>query len=112
VSGETPIQNPDAIDAVVRRDDGGVDLLILVSAPLSDTGEHQSLLLDKIDAYLERIESPDFRAEIGEPAPDRTRIVVQCAHPPHPMIRQILQRAVPWVYEHNATLTVRVGSEA
>lgn len=105
---EAPIQNLDAIDIVRRRQDGGVDLFIVVSAPLTGSGEHQALLLDKIDAYLRRIESPEFQEEMGEPSPKRTRIVVQCAHPPHPAIRQILQRAMPWVEEHHASLTLRV----
>ena len=105
---EQPIQNIHAIDIVGRRQDGGVDLFLVVSAPLTGTPEHQTLLLDKLEAYLEHVESPAFRDEFGEPSPDRVRVVIQCAHPPHAAIRQLLQRAVPMAEEHHAGLTLRV----
>jgi hypothetical protein len=108
---EHPIQNLDTVDIVGRRQDGGVDLFIVVNAPLTGSGEHQALLLDKIDSYLRQIESAAFRAEMGEPTPDRVRIVVQCAHPPHAAIRELLQRAMLWVDEHHASLVLRVDGE-
>ncbi|MFG0274565.1 MAG: DUF6572 domain-containing protein [Phycisphaerales bacterium] len=106
---EDPIQNLETIDLVGQRtDDGGVDLVIVVSDVLTESEHHQGLLLEKLENYLRQINSPAFRADRGEPSPDRVRIIVHCARPPAPAIRQLLQNAMAWVEENNASLALRV----
>jgi hypothetical protein len=108
---EDPIQNLDSIDIVGQRvEDGGVDLVIVVSGALTDSERHQGLLLEKLEHYLRQINSPGFRADLGDPSPDRIRIIIDCARDPAPVIRQLLQNAVPWAEENNASLALRVRS--
>lgn len=106
---EDPIQNLDTVDIVARRRDGAVDLLIVASGPLNASERHQGLLLTKIESYLRHINSPAFAAEFGPPSPRRVRILVDCAHEPHPEIRQLLQNAVPWIEDNHAGIALRVG---
>lgn len=110
---EDPIQNLESIDIVGRRvEDGGVDLVLVVSGALTDSEHHQGLLLEKLEHYLRQVNSPGFRADLGAPTPDRVRIIVHCTREPAPVIRQLLQNAMPWAEENNATLTLRVESRA
>lgn len=57
---EHPIQSLDSIDILGHRKDGGVDLVIVVSAFLDDTPEHEYLLKQKIQNYVDGIFSDEF----------------------------------------------------
>lgn len=108
---EDPIQNLESIDIVGERiEDGGVDLVIVVSGVLTDSEHHQGLLLEKTEHYLRQVNSAGFRADHGDPSPERVRIIIDCAREPAPLIRQLLQNAMPWVEENNASLALRVRS--
>jgi hypothetical protein len=101
---EPPIQNLDTVDIAGRRRDGGVDLLIVASGPLDPSPETQKLLLDKIQGYLEQINTPGFQSEFGHPPADKVRIVISCEHEIHPVIRTLVARSKTWVEQNNARI--------
>ena len=57
---ESPIQNLDRIDMLGRREDGGVDLVIVVSGPLENTANHLERIEVKVRNYIREIGSPQF----------------------------------------------------
>ncbi|MEZ6142333.1 MAG: DUF6572 domain-containing protein [Zavarzinella sp.] len=107
MASEAPIQNIDQIDIVGKRKDGGVDLVIVASSPVTASPEHQQLLLDKIQSYLEQCNSPGFRDEFGYDA--KVRILINFSQQPDPVIVELLKRSASWVLDNNAELAAKVG---
>ena len=106
---EPPIQNLHTVDIVGKRADGGVDLFIVASGPLDPSPATQQLLLDKLQSYLEEINTPGFAAEFGAPSPDHICIIVHCEHEVHPVIQLLLQRCKNWVETNHARLELEAG---
>ncbi len=107
---KAPTQNTDGVDLVGKRDDGGVDLFIVVSSRLSGSPDHQQLLLDKIQSYLDQINTPSFQAEFKSPSANKTRIIVACTEEPDPDIRELIRRSEAWMAENNARLVYKITS--
>jgi hypothetical protein len=106
-----PIQNIENIDVVGRRKDGGVDLMIVTSSHLDESKETQKLLLDKIESYLEQLNTPEFQEEFDHPSPEQVRIVIDCDQRPSDVIMELLRRSRDWVKENNATLAMKLNTK-
>lgn len=109
---EPPIQNVDSIDIVGRRKDGDIELFIVASGPLDPSPQTQQLLLDKIQSYLEQLNSQAFQAEFDHPRADQVRIVVSCDFGIDPIMRLLVERARPWVAENNARIEIEGKAHA
>ena len=101
---EPPIQNLDRVDVMGWRKDGGVDLAIVASGPLTAEPEIQKLLLDKVEAYLGYINSDEFKAEFENPPADKTTIIISCYGSVDPVVLELVERMKPWVEENNARI--------
>jgi hypothetical protein len=77
---EPPIQNLENIDVLGKMANGGVDMVIVASAPLDGSADTLAKLDRKIRNYLAETESPEFRAEFASAFPGKVRIVVVCEH--------------------------------
>ncbi len=77
---ESPIHDPDVIDLVGVRIDGGLDLAIVCSGPLDESDDTLRRLNQKIVAYLREIQSEPIRERFGASDSARIRIVVDCEH--------------------------------
>jgi hypothetical protein len=106
---EDPIQNIDNVDIVGKRNDGGVDLVIVASSKLDGSAEHQKLLLAKIESYLAQLNTPEFQTEFSHPRPEQVNIVLSCSEPPDPIILELIEKSKPWVEENNARLAVQLS---
>ena len=102
------IQDPDSIDLMGQRRDGGVDLVIVSSGALDESPETQKLLLDKIEAYLRYINSPDFHREFPQATPENTRILLRLEEEASPIILALIQQIIPWVQEYHAKFLAQV----
>lgn len=107
-----PIQDIEIVDIVGKRNDGGVDLFIVTSSRLDASPETQQLLLDKIQSYLEQLNTDGFQTEFNDPTPENTRIVLLCDERPDTAIEELVTQAMPWVEDNNARLELRVGNVA
>jgi hypothetical protein len=85
-----PIQDLESVDLTGKREDGGVDLLIVASQPLDDAVDTLDSIRRKVAYYLDVIDLPAFQDEMGHPARDRTRIIVSCDHPIHPRAAAVI----------------------
>jgi len=106
MSADDPIQNIDLFDVVGVRNDGGVDLVIVVSAPLFDSERHRSLLKTKVEAYARTIGTPQFRPEFGLDAFGLIRILVVSDHPVEESIRGFIGSLEPIAESVGATLAL------
>lgn len=102
------ISDPCSIDLFGVRKDGGADLIIVSDGPLDDSRETQTLLLDKIEAYLGYINSPAFHEECPRATAGNTHIILRLTEPPPPPVRQLIAQIVPWTAAHRAVFSVEV----
>jgi hypothetical protein len=74
---ESPVGDPDQLDIIAKRRDGGVDLFIVVARPLDLSKETRDVFAQKFRGYCQYVASQDFEDEFGAPSEDRVCIVVR-----------------------------------
>lgn len=104
---EPPIQNLDRIDVVGKRNDGGVDLVIVASAPLDGSPTTLAHLERKIRNYITEIGSSQFRSEFGPVTDGQVRICVVCEYDVDERARQLIERLIPIAKQADARLELR-----
>ena len=105
-SARPPIQTGDSIDIVAVRDDGGVDLIIVVHGFLDDSEQTQNLLERKVKNYLQQRNSAAFTAEFRYPPAGQVQIVLETdGKLPH-AIRSLVERLEPVVQAGHARLVI------
>ena len=94
-----PIQNLEEVDLVGVRQDGGVDLVIVVSQPLDDSDEVLNSIVEKVETYLQVTELEEFLTEMGNPERDKIRIVIDCSFPIHPTAQGVIEKCRDFVVQ-------------
>jgi hypothetical protein len=79
----------ESVDLTGKRNDGGVDLLI-VAQPLDEAADALNRFRCKIAYYLDVIDLPDFQADMEFPPRDRTTIILCCDYPIHPRAAAVI----------------------
>ena len=97
-------QSLDSIDILGHRKDGGVDLVIVVSAFLDDTPEHEYLLKQKIQNYVDGIFSDEFQNKFGSIDKTHYAIVLKCTVEPHPNVIFKIQAIAQYLNEFHVDL--------
>src|SRR4249919_728784 len=110
MSAHDPIQNVDRFDIVGKRNDGGVDLIVVVSAPLLDGERHKHLLQSKVEA-TRAIGAPQFRLEIGVEESSLIRILVISDHAVHASIRDYVGSLAPIAESVGAILALSTSEQ-
>lgn len=102
-----PIQTGERIDVLAVREDGGVELIIVVHGHLDSSEQTQNLLENKITSYLQQRNSAAFTAEFRYPTADKVHVVIETdGRLPH-AIQSLVQRLEPVVQAGNARLLIR-----
>lgn len=89
------IYNRGEIDIMGERKDGGVDMFIVSEGPLDLSPETQTLLLDKVENYLNFIQSKEFQKE-NPRAVGNTRIILTLSEEPPEPYQILFQRISDW----------------
>lgn len=74
---ESPVGDPEQIDMIGERLDGGVDLMIVVCRPLDQSQETADVFGRKVRNYCQSVASTDFAGEFGPPSEPRVCIAVR-----------------------------------
>lgn len=101
-----PIQSLDSIDVLGRRKGGGADLVIIVSSFLDDTPEHEYLLRQKIQNYVDTILSDEFQSDFGSIDETPYTILLKCTTEPHPNMTSLIQAIAQYLSEYQINLIV------
>jgi hypothetical protein len=104
-----PIQNPQGIDLVGKRRDGGVDMGIVASGPLDDTPELLQVIRQKVELYLSVTARGDFQADMGHPTPEKISIILVCSHAIHPKAAAVIDECRKQVQARGMNLEVRTS---
>ncbi len=102
------VENPQHIDILGARKDGGADLVMVSPEPLDESPEGQTLLLDKVETYLKYIHTPDFRKRCPTATPKNTHVVLLVREEPSPLMKELLEKVSVWVADNHATFFVRI----
>ena len=102
-----PIQNLESLDIVGDRNDGGVDLVIVVSGPLDGSPTTLSLLERKIRNYITELASSEFRAKYRPPKNCGNSIYVVSEYPIDPLALAVIERFKPIARRVGASIEVR-----
>lgn len=73
---ESPVGDPDQLDIVAKRKDGGVDLFLVLGGPLDSSKGTRVLFARKFRGYCQFVMSAEFEEEFGPPSEDRVCIAV------------------------------------
>jgi hypothetical protein len=96
------------IDIMGVRKDGGVELSIVCVRKLEGTPEMQKKLMDKIENYLNYINSKEFKSEFGNKTKEEVFIILKCEEKPDDIMFQLFEKIKPWTMENNATFLVSI----
>lgn len=105
------VENPQHIDILGSRKDGGADLVMVSPGPLDESPEGQALLLDKVETYLKYIRTPSFRKQCPAATPQNTHVVLLMREEPSPLMQELLQKVSVWVADNYAKFFVRIERE-
>lgn len=86
---EDPIQRLDEVDVIAERNDGSVDLYIVISSYLSDSNHHKRLLETKIYGYLTAIQSEYWSEKYGH---GKSTIVIAYDVLPHQKAMELVDQ--------------------
>ena len=103
-----PIQALDSIDVLGRRKGGGADLVIIVSSFLDDIPEHEQLLRQKIQNYVDTIIADEFQEDFGNIANNPYSIILKCTVEPHPNMASLIQALAQYLSEYHINLTIEI----
>lgn len=85
----------------------GSDLGVVVASPLGADARSIFRLARKLDAYMQELNSKEYRDECGEPTPGTTSIIVRLHPDSDPAVADVLRAAAGWAEKRNASLLVK-----
>jgi hypothetical protein len=106
-----PLQNLDQIEIVGKRHDGGIDLVIVVSAPLVACELHKRLLRAKVEAYAREVRTQQFREEVGLHESGGIRILIVSDHFVDAAMRDFVESLEPIAGEVGLTLQLKSSAQ-
>jgi hypothetical protein len=90
----SPVGDPERLDLIGKRNDGGVDLLLVVARPLDLSPADVGAVSKKFRNYCRYVKSREFAAEFGAPSRESVRIGLRSDwEVPRPLIELISQIA-------------------
>jgi hypothetical protein len=103
---QEPIQDFDAIDIVGEKEDGTVDLVIVVSSYLNDSESHQEMLKGKIQAYVTTIFSNEWQSKYGE---GNSNILIKAVEVPDQEIINLIGALKTYLADYNVNLSLEIA---
>ncbi len=100
------IPHINVLDVHVKSKSGGSKLLIVIASPLKADARSIFRFFQKLDGYLDYINSDAYKAEYGAPHPDSTSIEVEIHPDSDDEMVTLIGSLVKWVQERHASLEV------
>lgn len=102
------IYDVNTLDIIGERKDGGIELYIISSGEIDDTPKTQTLLLDKIQNYLNYIGSNQFKEDFPMAVEDNIWIILKFDEEPPKLIVELCKRITTWVEDNGAKFTTYI----
>jgi hypothetical protein len=103
---DSPIENTNTIDTVVRLKGGGAYYGLVIVKPLAGDEISQNRLLTKIEKYIQDFYSEKSLELSGRPTIENSRIFVRIHPASDPVIFKLLERCREWVESHHIEFKV------
>jgi hypothetical protein len=102
------IQRLDTIDSIAQREDGTVQLALVVAGRFEGDTRSQARLVEKLGNYLHYVASADYQAKFGAPSPEKTSIVIKMHQGGAPVVRTLLSRLSKWARDGGVSLVLEI----
>ena len=73
----SPVGDPESIDLIGKRKDGGVDVLVVVAHALDLSDKTREVLTAKLRNCCKYIVSAEFESEFGVPSEDKVNLIIR-----------------------------------
>lgn len=108
---DSPVGDVDTVDIVGVRNDGGLDLVISVIAPLDGSSSTLSLLDAKVRNYMQAALSEAFLKHYGRSPGARVTIYISCEYPVAEAAQNLIRRMQETAMEYGIGLELRPGMQ-
>lgn len=102
----SPLTDPDNLDVIGERNDGGVDMLVATSGPLDASDETCERLRAKLSAYLYAAVHPNFVNVYPAARDGRIRIFVSDCHAISERARLLIESFSREAYARNVEVHI------
>lgn len=102
-----PFHMGPGIDILVTRDDGALEMIVVIHGHLDNSARTQDLLEIKIKGYLQQRNSAAFNVEFDFPRSDRVHLVLETDSKLPRAIHGLLKKLDPMIQSENARLVIR-----
>jgi hypothetical protein len=83
------LEKPEAIDVVIKTQDGGGELIIYDSGNISNESERYELLMQKLMNYAEYVASGQYKEQLVGIEQNQIAIRIVCTTPPSESMKQV-----------------------
>ena len=90
-SRSSPLSEPDNLDVIGERNEGGVDMLVVTTGPLDASDETCQKLQEKLNSYLYAAVHPNFANVYPAASTGRVRIFVSDTYAVSDRARQVVE---------------------
>jgi len=102
------LSEPDNLDVVGERNDGGVDMVVSTTGPLDDSDATCQHLQAKLNTYLYAATHPNFASVYPAASAGRVRIFVSDTHEISDRARQVVESLSKEAISRG--IEIRIGS--
>ena len=95
------------LDIVGKRNDGGIDLVIVAKGEIDSSAKTQNLLLDKVENYLGYILSKEFKKDFPGIDPKKAKIVLKTDREISKPIKMLCERIKEWTEKSGVQFEVQ-----
>ena len=98
------------IDILGKKEDGSLELVIVMDKMIDDSPAEQKVLLDKIENYMGYVDSKDFKVDFPNVSKDAVEIRLLMPNSPSEEFVQWLGSIKSWVEENGLKFRVTTSS--
>jgi hypothetical protein len=106
-----PIPRVDVCDIEAERNDGGVDLVLVIASPMRDDEKSQQRLVKKVEYYLGYLASQTFVDRYGQSVSRKNRIIIRHHPECSPGAIELMIKCRGWIEDNRAELVVEPISD-
>ena len=98
------------IDILGKKEDGSLELVIVMHKMIDDSPAEQTVLLDKIENYMAYVDSEDFKADFPNVSKDAVEIRLLMPNSPSEEFIQWLGSIKSWINEYGMKFKITTSS--
>ncbi len=87
------------IDIIGQRNDGGLELVVVLDQDIDNLPDEQTQLLDKIENYMSYVESEEFKKDFPDVLKEQVTIILTITFKPSQQFLGWLEKIASWIQD-------------